>query len=196
MSWTSVRSIAAVIALGLTSVPPPIAEARSSDLFSPVDRRPASLDSPATESDGASVVRRRFVKIDFKRLQRAREAASARTRPRVQAQTASARRGESSVEPATDEILTLNLFGDVVARGIVEWTAPTFSGGWSISGRLVGEPLGMHTIVVKGERIDGTVRMLEGTYRIQSVAGGLYAISEVEEPSLNCVEQKPDFRDR
>ena len=191
MLWKRVGSITIVIAIGLAPVAPPTVEARSSDLFAPVDRRPASLDLPATELDGASVVRRRLVEIDLQRLQRAREAASARARPRVQAQIVSSRLGKSDVAPETDEILTLNLFGDVVLRGIVEWTAATFSGGYSISGRLVDDPMGMHTIVVKGEAVDGTVRTLGGTYRIHSVARGLYAISEVEEPPLNCVAVEP-----
>ena len=176
---------------------PRVSEARSSDLFAPVDRRPASLDLPATELDNASVVRRRLVKIDLERLHRAREAASARTGPRVQAQTVSPRRGRSETAPAADEIVTLNLFGDIVVRGIVEWTSRTFSGGYSISGRLVGDPLGMYSIVVNGETVAGTVRTLGGTYRIRSAAAGLYAISEVEEPPFKCVaEQAPHFENR
>ena len=120
MSWTSTRSITVGVFIGLISAAPASLEARSGDLFSPADHRPASLNLPATELNDASVVRRRLVKIDFKRLQRAREAASAPTRSRIQAQTASPRRGTSDAAPATDGILTLNLFGDVVVRGIVE----------------------------------------------------------------------------
>ncbi len=191
MLWTRVGSITLGIAIGLASVAPAAVKARSSGLFAPADRRPASLDLPATELDGASVVRRRLVNIDLERLQRAREAASSQNRPRIQVQTASPGRSKSDVVAPTDGILTLNLFGDVVLRGIVEWTAATFSGGYSISGRLVDDPMGMHTIVVKGEAVDGTVRTLGGTYRIHSVARGLYAISEVEEPPLNCVTVEP-----
>ena len=191
MLWTRVGSITMGIAIGLAPVAPAAVEARSHGLFAPVDRRPATLDSPATKLDDASVVRRRLVKIDLERLQRVREAASARTGRRVQAQTAAPRHSKSEAAPPSGEILTLNLFGDVVVRGIVEWTDPTFSGGYSISGRLVDDPMGMHTIVVKGEAVDGTVRTLGGTYRIHSVASGLYAISEVEEPPLNCVAVEP-----
>ena len=93
-------------------------------------------------------------------LARAREAAAQRT------------------EPPT--VLTLNLFDDVVHEAIIEWTAPTFSGGYSISGRLVDDPLSTVTLVVNGETVAGTVRMPGGTYRIRSVGGGLYAVSELD----------------
>ena len=94
--------------------------------------------------------------------------------------------------PAPDATLTLNLFRDVVFTGIVEWTAPTFSGGYSISGRLAGKALGTLTLVVNGETVAGMVRALGGTYRIQSVGGGRYAIREVEEPPLDCQVLKPE----
>ena len=64
------------IAIGLAPVTPAAVEAQGSDLFAPLDRRPASLDLPATELDDASVVRHRLVRIDLERLHRAREAAS------------------------------------------------------------------------------------------------------------------------
>ena len=76
--------------------------------------------------------------------------------------------------------------------GIVERTAPTFSGGYSLSGRLVGEPLGGLTLVVNGETVAGTVRTLGRTYQIRSVADGLYAISEVEPTPLECLVHEPE----
>ena len=94
--------------------------------------------------------------------------------------------------PTPDATLTLNLFEDVVLTGIVERTAPTFSGGYSISGRLVGKPLGTLTIVVNGETVAGTVRTLGGAYRIRSVGGGRYTISEVKEPPLDCEVLEPE----
>ena len=94
-------------------------------------------------------------------------------------------------QPASEATLTLNLFEDVVLTGIVERTAPTFSGGYSISGRLVGDPPGTLTVVVNGETVAGSVRTLGGTYRIRSVGSGLYAISEIEEPPLNCGVEEP-----
>ena len=94
--------------------------------------------------------------------------------------------------PTPEATLTLNLFEDVALTGIVERTAPTFSGGYSISGRLVGKPLGTLTIVVNGETVAGTVRTLGGTYRIRSVGGGQYTISEVKEPPLDCEVLEPE----
>ena len=188
---TSVRSITTVVVIGLTWLAPPGIEAQSSDLFSPVERPAALQELSAPASHDASVVRRRLVTIDLERLQRAHAAASVHTRLRVHAKIVSPRRGKSDVVPATDEILTLNLFEDAVLTGIVERTAPTFSGGYSISGRLVDDPLGTLTLVVNGETVAGSVRTLGGTYQIRSVAGGLYAISEVEDQPLNCVVVEP-----
>ena len=92
---------------------------------------------------------------------------------------------------ASNATLTLNLFEDVVLTGVVERTAPTFSGGYSISGRLLDEPLGALTIVVNGETVAGSIRTLGGTYRIRSVDGGHYVVSEVEEPPLRCEVLEP-----
>ena len=52
-------------------------------------------------------------------------------------------------------------------------------------------PLGTLTLVVNGETVVGTVRTLGETYHIRSVGDGLYAISEVEEPPLNCGVEGP-----
>ena len=41
-----------------------------------------------------------------------------------------------SVRPAYGELLRLNLFDDTLFMGVVERIEPTFSGGYSISGRL------------------------------------------------------------
>ena len=86
----------------------------------------------------------------------------------------------------------MNLFQDVVFTGIVDSTAPTFSGGYSISGRLAGQALGTLTLVVNGETVAGTVRTQGGTYRIRTAGDGLYAISQVEEPPLECEVLKPE----
>ena len=186
MSWTSVRSITVVFVLGLAWLAPLAVEARSRDLFSTIDRPAARLDSPEPASHDATVVRRRLVTIDLQRLQRARAAASVLSRPRVQTEVVSPRRGVRDRVPAADETLTLNLFEDVVFTGIVERTAPTFSGGYSLSGRLVGEEPGTVTLVVNGETVAGTVRTLGGTYWIRSAGDGLYAVSRVEMPPLEC----------
>ena len=107
-------------------------------------------------------------------------------RPTTQTKDAAASTKSSDLVPALGTTLTFNLFDDVVVTGIVERTAPTFSGGYSVAGHLVEEPLGTLTLVVNGETVAGTVRTVGETYHIRSVGDGLYAISEVEEPPLNC----------
>ena len=186
MSRASERYIIAVIVIGLTWLLSPAAEAQRRGLFSAVNRAVAQLDLPALASLDAATVRRRVVTMDLERLQRARAAASVLPRSLVRTKAVSPPSGGRDAVPASDATLTLNLFEDVVFTGIVERTAPTFSGGYSISGRLVGNPPGTLTLVVNGETVAGTVRTLRGTYRIRSVGRGRYAISEVEEPPLNC----------
>ena len=189
MSWKSVWCVTAASVIGLTCLGLPAVAVQSSGLFSAVNRGAEQLDSQAPTSLDGITVRRRVVTMDLDRLQRAR----ATTLPRspVQSKALSPRSGRRDAVPAPDATLTLNLFEDVVFTGIVERTAPTFSGGYSISGRLVGKPLGTLTLVVNGETVAGSVRTLGGTYRIRSVGDGLYAISEVEEPPLNCGVEEP-----
>ena len=153
-------------------------------LFSPVLE--GAVHPRLTVSLDATTVRRRVATIDFERLQRARESISESRRPTVHSESSShlpARRPASS---ASDTTLSLNLFEDVELTGIVESTEPTFSGGYSMSGHLVGESPGTLTFVVNGEMVAGAVRTLAGTYRIHSAGDGLYTISEVEETPLEC----------
>ena len=89
---------------------------------------------------------------------------------------------------AAPAALTLNLFDDVEHEGLIDWTAPTFSGGYSISGRLADDPLGTVTLVVNGDVVAGTVRTLGGTYRIRSVGGGLYAVSELDPSKMPALD--------
>ena len=182
MSWTSVRIVTVVSVVGLTWLAPPAVEAQRMGLFSAVNGASARSDSPAPASLDVTTLRRRVVTMDLERLQRARAAAAAL--PPVQTEAVSPRSGGRDAAPEPDATLILNLFQDVVFTGTVEHTAPTSSGGYSISGRLVEEPLGTLSVVVNGETVAGSVRTLGGTYRIRSVGGGLYAISEVEEPPL------------
>ena len=161
-------------------------------LFSEVEPAAARTRTRASASTDATTLRRRVVTMDLERLRRARAAASVLPRPPVRTKAVSPRRGKPDAAPAPDATLTLNLFQDVVFTGIVEWTAPTFSGGYSLSGRLAGKALGTLTLVVNGETVAGTVRTLGGTYRIRSAGDGLYAISQVEEPPLDCQVLKPE----
>ena len=131
---------------------------------------PASVQgaAPATVADADVSLRQRVVAMDAGMLARARESVA---------------RGTEA--PA---VLTLNLFDDVEHEGVIDWTAPTFSGGYSISGRLADDPLGTVTLVVNGDVVAGTVRTLGGTYRIRSVGGGLYAVSELDPSKMPVLE--------
>ena len=171
MSWKSVRCITVVSVIGLTSLGLPAVEGQGVGLFSAVNRA-EQLDSPTPASLDAITLRSRVVMMDLDRLQRARATAAALLRSPVQSKAVSPPSGGRDAVPAADEILTLNLFEDAVFTGIVKRTAPTFSGGYSISGRLVDDPLGTLTLVVNGETVAGSVRTLGGTYQIRSVGGG------------------------
>ncbi len=122
---------------------------------------PGSQTSP-----DALTLRRRLVSIDFGQLT-----------PAVNAATAGVAAGPSGV-------LRLNLFDDASFTGLVERTAPTFSGGYSLSGQLVGVEMGTVTLVVNGDVVAGTVRTPEATYRISSAGGGLHAISQIDPAQL------------
>ena len=150
------------------------AEARSPVLFSAVTHPPAASRPPA-----ARALRSRVVTMDLEQV-----------RPGHTKDAAPSTRSSSSV-PAPGATLTLNLFDDVVVTARVERTAPTFSGGYSVSGHLLEEPLGTLTLVVNGETVSGTVRLPAETYQIRSMGDGLYAISEVEEPPFNCGVEGP-----
>ncbi len=183
MSWKGARCITAVSVIGMTCLGLPAAEGQGVGLFSAVNRA-EQLDSPTPASLDAITMRRRVVTMELERLERVRATTAALPRPPVGGGAVSVGNGDRDAVPALDRTLTLNLFEDVVFTGIVEHTAPTFSGGYSISGRLVEEPLGTLTVVVNGETVAGSVRTLGGTYQIRSVGGGHYVISEVEEPPL------------
>ncbi len=185
------RFIAVITVVLLALLLTAAAEGQGGGLFFAVNRGAEQLDSPVPALLDATTLRRRVVTMDLDRLQRAR--ATTLPRPSIQSKAASPRSGRRDAVPAPDATLTLNLFEDVVFTGIVEHTAPTFSGGYSISGRLVGDSLGTLTLVVNGETVAGSVRTLDGTYRIRSVGSGLYAISEIEETPLNCGVEEPHF---
>lgn len=87
-------------------------------------------------------------------------------------------RARAAVRRAESATLVLNLFEDAAFQAIIESEAPTFSGGYSLSGRLAGEPLSDVTLVVNGDIVAGTVRTPGETYSIEWVDEGLYAVSE------------------
>ena len=185
MFVTRLRCMAAATVVVLTALAAPAVEAQTADLFTPIDEPP-----PSGPLDDITL-RSRVVTIDLGQLDFAQAAVAEPAVPTTQTRGTSPRTDKSSTTLAPGTTLTLNLFDDTVVTGIVEWTEPTFSGGYSISGRLVDDPLGTLTLVVNGERIVGTVQTLEGTYRIRSVGAGRSTVSEVEEPPLNCGVGEP-----
>ena len=192
------RGIAAAI-VALTLLAAPESAVQAADLFTPVDESPPTL--PAADL----TLRSRVVTMDLEQVQRAQAAVAAPPAPSPRTPAAGAALPGAVPSPKTPPVrpdsaaaalapgtaLTLNLFDDVVVTGVVEQTAPTFSGGYSVAGHLVEEPLGTMTLVVNGETVVGTVRLVGETYHIRSVGDGLYAISEVEEPPLNCGVEGP-----
>ncbi len=178
MFVTSLRCMVTATVAVLIALAAPAVEAQAADLFTPVDETPP----PAIASDDLTV-RSRMVTMDLAQVQAAVAGPPGQT---AHTKGPSTRTDKSSSAPAPGTTLTFNLFDDVVVTGLVERTAPTFSGGYSVAGHLVEEPLGTMTLVVNGEAVAGTVRLPGEIYEIRSVGDGLYAISEVEEPPLNC----------
>ena len=147
-------------------------------LFAAADSTPVASDSriPQTPPDPLTM-RQRLVTIDLVQL---RPSASARSRQAGGAPAAAVTSGQ--FEPGGE--LRLNLFEDTVFTGIVERTAPTFSGGKSLSGRLVDVEGGTLTLVVNGDVVAGTVRTPEATYRIRPAENGLHTVSQVDPSRL------------
>ena len=180
----SLRSLVAVTFIVLTVLLSSPVSAQAADLFTSVDTPPPSL--PAV----GLTLRSRVVTMDLGQVERAQAAVTEPLDPPTYTRDAP-RTAKQRTVPAPGTTLTLNLFDDTVITGIVEQTAPTFSGGYSVSGRIAAEPLGTLTLVVNGETVAGTVRLPGETYRIRSVDDGLYAVSEVEEPPLDCGVDEP-----
>lgn len=132
-------------------------------LFRPPESTAVSAaDAPSVPPDGLTL-RRRLVAIDLAQL-----ASSGPTAPDAAATTAGS------------GVLRLNLFDDATFTGLVESVAPTFSGGYSLSGSLAGVELGTMTLVVNGEVVAGTVRTPGAVYRIRPTGGGLHEVSQVD----------------
>ena len=124
--------------------------ARAQSLFEAVDAPPVSL----AVRDG-SVLRSRAVKIDAAALEGVRAglvsgAAAAR---------ADAARASGNLPPETH--LTLDLFDDEAVTAIVERTAPTLSGGYSLSGGIAGKPLAAGAGYVVGDVDSATVTVTD-----------------------------------
>ena len=125
------------------------------------------------EAPDSMALRSRLVRIDFAQLASPDVAVAAR------AAGVSAEAPRSG-RPSYGELLRLNLFDDTAFTGVVERIEPTFSGGYAVSGRLVGVEWGTLTLVVNGDVVAGTIRTLETTYRIRPAGNGLHIVSEVD----------------
>ena len=128
--------------------------ARADDLFlptAPAGRQAPGTAAAATESTPleflGATLRSRQARIDRGLLAEARAAA------------------ERGIAPAG--LIDLNLFDDVSFRIVDLRVAPT-SSGYSLSGRFEGAPFGTVTLVVNGDVVVGTARMLGATYTIHS----------------------------
>ena len=157
--------LAALAVVLLSGWPAGEAAAQPGGLFSAVSASAAEVGATGLEPDELTL-RRRLVTIDLGQLAPVTDAA--------------ARGAAAGIEVAPSGVLTLNLFDDAVFTGLVERTAPTFSGGQALSGRLTGIEMGTLTLVVNGDVVAGTVRTPEATYRIRPAGNGLHAVSQVD----------------
>ncbi len=169
--WPSGRQVlrlSAVAALLLCALP---ASGQPVGLFTaagPARAAAASRVSP-TPSD-AVTLRQRLVTIDLGQLLPPGDAALPG--------------GAAGAGSPQSGVLTLNLFDDAVFTALIARTAPTFSGGQSLSGELAGIEMGTVTLVVNGDIVAGAVRTPEATYRIRPAGGGLHAISQIDPAQL------------
>ena len=162
----------------------PAVAADGADLVTPHHGPLAGLEAP-----DPLTLRSRLVTLDLTQLQRVHAKINAGRTPQTTDTTPPG--VPSDPLSKTGRTLILNLFDDVAVTALVERTAPTFSGGYSVSGRLLGKPYGTMTLVVNDERVVGRVQSLEGTYRIATAGKGIYSISEVREPPMNCAAEAP-----
>ena len=146
--------------------------AQSTGLFTPVVASPAVAAARISPTPlDPLTLRRRLVTINLGQLT-----------PSTTALSSAAEL--TSASPATLGVLRLNLFDDAVFTGIVERTAPTFSGGHVLSGRLLGIEWGTLTLVVNGDVVAGTIRTPEATYRIRPAGNGLHTVSQIDPSQL------------
>ncbi len=159
------RRLSALAVLLLWGWPAEEAAGQPGGLFTAASPSAADIDVVRTAPDPLTL-RRRLVTIDLGQLSPAPDTA--------------ARAATAGIEIAPRGVLTLNLFEDAVFTGLVERTAPTFSGGRALSGRLAGIEMGTMALVVNGDVVAGTVRTPEATYRIRPAGNGLHAVSQVD----------------
>ncbi len=159
------------LSLAIICVCVPVADARAQvgDLFTAVDSAAAiprrAPEPPDTVTGDVTTLRSRNVRIDMDRLAAALVNAAGGAAP--------------PLAP-----LVLNLFDDAVFPASVTGTAPTASGGYSLTGRLEGVEFGSLVLVVNGDIVAGTVQAPPDTYTIRSAGGGVHVIREVDLSTL------------
>ena len=107
-------------------------------------------------------VRHRFGRIDQGTLELARDSAG----------------HQSPIE------VSLNLFDDFDVTAVITDTDTTFSGGYSLSAYIPGNPPGSFELVVNGDTVVGAVKTVEGAYRIVSDGEGNIVISEIDSSNV------------
>ena len=165
------RRVRRLVALAAVLLPVLPAAGQPGGLFTAVGpARAASAPRVSRTPPDALTLRQRLVTIDLGQLAPPGDAAL--------------RGGAAGALSPPSGVLTLNLFDDALFTVLIERTAPTFSGGRSLSGRLAGIEMGTMTLVVNGDVVAGTVRTPEATYRIRPAAGGLHTISQIDPAQL------------
>lgn len=108
------------------------------------------------------------------------------------AAAARARAAEASESART---IRLNMFSDADFMVRFDHVEPTFSGGYSLSGNLVGENSGSMILVVNGEYVAGTVRAPGGLYRIRPGPDGQHILSQIDPLKLPPEGELPRMPD-
>ena len=157
-----------LLAIACLCVPVLDARAQVGGLFTPVDSADeiirAAPEPPGAVTDGVTTLRSRSVRIDMDGLA-----------------TAQANAAGGGAPPAS---LMLNLFDDALFSASVIETAPTSSGGYSLTGRLDEVEFGSLVLVVNGDIVAGTVQAPPDTYTIRSVGDGVHIIRKVDLSTL------------
>ena len=78
--------------------------------------------------------------------------------------------------------LGLNLFADAAFDAVFERSAPTAS-GYTLTGRLEGDPLSAAVLAVNGEWVAGTVWSQRGRYVIRPLGGGVAEVRQADASS-------------
>ena len=150
------RCSTALAAALLTALAAGGAAAQPGGLFREVVPAGAVAGPGLSGASDSITLRRRLVAIDFGQLAPPPAAAAV----------------PGGAVSAPSGVLTLNLFDDASFTGLVQSVAPTFSGGYSLSGPLAEVEMGTMNLVVNGEVVAGTVRTPLATYRIRPAGGG------------------------